>query len=318
MLASEIIKKHRKRNQLHTIVLFAGMFGLVILLGFLLAGQMGLITAAVLGVGLVLLAPKVSPQLVLRMHRAQVIDIHDAPNLYQIMSQLATKAELEKVPQLHLIPGNAMNAFAVGTPDNAHVAITEGLLKILNLREITGVLAHEISHVSNNDMRVMGLGDLISRLTRLLSNIGKVLLIINLPLVLVGAVTIPWVAIGLLIFAPGWAGLLQLALSRTREFHADLHAAMLTDDPTGLANALCKIESYTGNFFQQIFRTNYKASELDMFRSHPPTSKRIARLNEMKYPEEPRQHQLNKQETLQFILEKYRQKVIPWMLYEKL
>ena len=241
MLAQEIIKKHKRKNQLHTIALFAGMLGLVALLGYMLVGQLGLFVSITLGVLMIIMAPKISPQIVLRLYRARPIDAYDAPNLYQLMKELAQNAGLSKIPQLHYIPGDIMNAFAVGTPQDAHIAISEGLLRTLNLREVKGVLAHEMSHVSNNDMQVIGFADLMSRLTNLFSTLGKILLIINIPLMLIGEVMVSWGAVLLLIFAPTIAGLLRLALSRTREFNADLYAATITQDPMGLASALHKL-----------------------------------------------------------------------------
>jgi len=285
MLIPEIIQKYRRRNKLHTMALFASMLGLVSLLGYLLVGQFGLFVAAGLGFLLMILAPNISPQFVLRLHKTRPINAYDAPNLHQVMRELAERAGLAKVPQLHYIPGDIMNAFALGSSQEAHIAISEGLLRTLNLREIKGVLAHEMSHVSNNDMQVIGFADLMSRLTNLLSTLGKILLIINLPLLLIGEVVVSWGAVLLLILAPTIAGLLRLALSRTREFNADLYAATLTQDPMGLASALSKIEHYTGNFLQQILRSGYRVSEPAFFRTHPKTSERIDRLREMKQPE---------------------------------
>ncbi|HAS46440.1 MAG TPA: peptidase M48 [Microscillaceae bacterium] len=285
MLVPEIIQKYRRRNRLHTMALFASMLGLVSLLGYLLLGQFGLFVAVGLGILLMVLAPKISPQLVLRLYKARPINAYDAPNLYQIMQELAERAGLTKVPQLHYIPGDIMNAFALGSSQEAHIAISEGLLRTLNLREIRGVLAHEVSHVNNNDMQVIGFADLMSRLTNVLSTLGKILLIINLPLLLIGEVMVSWGAVLLLILAPTIAGLLRLALSRTREFNADLHAATLTQDPMGLASALSKIEHYSGNFLQQIIRSGYRVSEPAFFRTHPKTGERIARLREMKQAE---------------------------------
>ncbi|OJJ19541.1 peptidase M48 [marine bacterium AO1-C] len=305
MLVPEIIQKYKRQNQLHTAALFASMLGLVTLLGYLLVGQFGLFVAMGLGVLLMILAPKISPQLVLRLYKARLVNAYDAPNLHQIMQVLAERAGLNKVPQLHYIPGDIMNAFAVGSSQNAHIAISEGLLRTLNLREIKGVLAHEMSHISNNDMQVIGFADLMSRLTNMLSTLGKILLIINLPLLLIGEVVVSWGAVLLLILAPTIAGLLRLALSRTREFNADLHAATLTQDPMGLASALSKIEHYTGNFLQQILRSGYRVSEPAFFRTHPKTSERIARLKEMKQPEVIEPLAANQEDVVRVLLERY-------------
>ncbi|OJJ18792.1 peptidase M48 [marine bacterium AO1-C] len=287
MLAPEVIKKHKFRNQLHTIILFASMTAIVALLGFLLAGNIGLIASAVLGVLLMFLAPRISPKLILRMYKVHPINPQNAPNLYHMMSLLTKRADLPSVPKLYYIPSKTMNAFAVGSPKSAHIAITDGILNKLNLRELAGVLAHEVSHVSNNDMRVMSFADIMSRLTSLLANLGKLLLLVSLPLYLMGRMQVPWIAILLLIFAPRMVGLLQLALSRTREFNADLHAALLTNDPLGLAEALEKVEYYSGNWLHQIMRPNRGVVEPSIFRSHPDTKERIERLESMEQPQKP-------------------------------
>lgn len=287
MLASEIVKQHKLHNQVHTIVLFLGMLGLVALLGYLLAGKWGAVASVILAGFLMLLAPRISPKVVLKMYKAQQIDRHNAPNLHKVMQLLAQKAGLSVVPRLYYIPSTMMNAFAVGTQKNAHVAITDGLLKVLDLRDIAGVLAHEVSHISNNDMKVMSFADIISRFTGLLSNIGLLLLIVNLPLLLAGEPILSWWAVLLLILTSPLVSLLQLALSRTREFNADLYAALLTEDPMGLAIALKKIEYHKGNVLHQIIRPGYKIPEPSVFRSHPNTEERVERLQAMEVPENP-------------------------------
>ncbi len=290
MLAPEIIKKHKLQNRLHTIVLFASMIAIVALLGFLLAGKVGLSVAAIFGLLLMFLAPRISPKLILKMYKVHPILPENAPNLHQMITLLAQRADLPAVPKLYYIPGTTMNAFAVGAPKSAHIAITEGVLKKLSSRELAGVLAHEVSHVSNNDMRVMSFADIMSRLTSLLANLGKLLLLVSLPLYLMGRMQVPWIAILLLLFAPRIVGLLQLALSRTREFNADLHAALLTNDPLGLAEALEKVEYYSGNWLHQIMRPGRGGVEPSIFRSHPDTKERIARLQSMEQPQQPFMH----------------------------
>ncbi len=149
-----------------------------------------------------------------------------------------------------------LNAFAVGTRKHAAIAVTDGLVRQLDMRELVGVVAHEISHVRNNDLWVMGLADMFSRTTSILSLIGQFLLFLNLPLILLSQVTVNWFAIFLLIFAPNLSALAQLALARTREFDADLNAARLTGDPDGLASALVKIERAQGGWLERIFMPN--------------------------------------------------------------
>ena len=171
-----------------------------------------------------------------------------------------------------------INAFATGTRKNALIGITDGILRALNRSEIAALLAHEISHIKNNDVRVMRIADMISRVTHFLSAIGQLLLLINLPLVFSGQGNISWLAIAILIFAPNIAALMQLGLSRAREYDADLGAAELTQNPRALASALQKIERLHAGFVQRIILPGRKIPEPSLLRTHPHTSDRIERL----------------------------------------
>jgi heat shock protein HtpX len=135
-----------------------------------------------------------------------------------------------------------------------------------------------MSHIRSNDLRVMGLADIISRLTSLLSLVGQFLLILNLPLILWSDVAINWFAIALLVFAPHVSMLAQLGLSRTRELDADLDAARLTGDPAGLARALAKIERLQGSLFERLMLPGMRLPDPSWLRTHPPAEQRIARL----------------------------------------
>ena len=146
------------------------------------------------------------------------------------------------------------------------------------MRELAGVLAHEISHIRNNDLWLMSLADLTGRLTRTMTLLGLILLFVGLPLWLSGAASLPWLLISLLVFAPQLTVLLQLALSRAREFEADLDAAGLTGDPAGLASALARLERCQRGIWERILMPGYRLPEPSLLRSHPPTEQRIARL----------------------------------------
>ncbi len=152
------------------------------------------------------------------------------------------------------------------------------MLRQLEPRELAGVLAHEVSHVRNNDPWVMGLADVTSRITGWFSMLGQILFLLNIPLVLMGAVSISWLAIALLIFAPTLSGLIQLALSRTREYDADIGAVELTGDPRGLASALAKLERTQGRWLEQILMPGRRVPDPSLLRTHPPTAERIERL----------------------------------------
>jgi heat shock protein HtpX len=151
----------------------------------------------------------------------------------------------------------------------------------LTLRELAGVLAHEVSHIRNRDLWLMSIADLAGRLTHMMSLFGVALVMVSLPLWLSGAGGVPLLLIPLLVFAPQVTTLLQLALSRAREFDADLDAAGLTGDPDGLASALAKLERYQRGAWERILMPGYRLPEPSVLRTHPPTEERIARLKRL-------------------------------------
>ena len=275
----EEIQKHKVSNWLQSLLLAATLALILGALAWLLWGIRIALVAVALSVVVYLANARISPTLVLRMYRARRLDHHTAPRLYAIVEDLARRAELDVSPALYYLPSDVMNAFTIGSQKNAVLAISDGLLRRLDLREISVVLAHEISHIRNNDTRIMSFADLTSRMTNLLSLLGQFLLVINLPLMLVGRVTISWWAIVLLIFAPTLSALVQLALSRTREYNADLGAAELTGDPEALASALAKMEHFQSGWLKRVLRPGYqKLPEASLLRTHPPTKERVRRL----------------------------------------
>ena len=269
---------HKLNNLVQSIMLLVGMATLLALLGWLLAGVKGVIWAAIIGVVFLLVSPRASPRLVFRLSGARRLSVAEAPGLYALIKALALRAGLPTVPQLYYMPTQAMNAFTVGNRQQAMIAVTDGLLRGLTRRELTGVLAHEVSHADNNDIWVMTLADTVNRLTSLFSLFGQFLFFINLPLVLLGKSGFSWWAILLLIFAPTLSILLQLALSRTREFDADLGAAELTHDPVGLASALKKLHNYHSGSLRRVLIPGRPMPDSSMLRSHPKSEERIRRL----------------------------------------
>jgi len=268
----------RIQNAIQTLLLLIVLSGLMGYLAWVMAGPEAAWFALALVALLYLLAPRVSPRLVLRFYGAQPIHPQQAAQLYAILRGLAQRAGLPEVPRLFYLPSNVMNAFAVGEPDNAAVVLSDGLLRRLTLAESAGVLAHEVSHIRHNDIRVMGLADMIDRFTRILSLAGQALLLISLPLWIVGGVAISWLTIAILLLAPTISALAQLALSRTREYNADLEAARLLGDPEPLALALAKIERFQGRLLEQFLGPGQRLPDPSMLRSHPSTEERIRRL----------------------------------------
>jgi heat shock protein HtpX len=202
----------------------------------------------------------------------------DMPRIVGVLNELAERADLPHPPQLYWIRSPTLNAFALGRRDDAAIAVTDGLIRTLSLRELAGVLGHEISHIRNGDLWLMGLADTVSRLTRMMSLFGQILLLFNLPLLLADAVTIPWGLILLLVLAPTIGALLQLALSRTREYDADLGGAMLTGDPMALAGALRKLDRYGRGLWESLLMPSRRNPSPSLLRTHPPTEERFRRL----------------------------------------
>ena len=170
-----------------------------------------------------------------------------------------------------------------GSRSNAAIAVTDALARSLTPRELAGVLAHEVSHVAHDDVKVMAFADMVSRFTSFMSTVGLFSLFFNLFGVARAAGTqVPWFAVVVLLAAPTVGGLLQMALSRTREFDADLGAIALTGDPDGLASALAKLERAQGRVWENILLPSGRIPDPSVLRTHPLTSDRIARLRALR------------------------------------
>lgn len=248
-------------------------------IGWLIGGPMLALLAVSATIFLYFTNPLFSPALILKALRARRLDPREAPRLYGMIRNLAERAGLASTPYLYLHHSSPMNAFTIGEDRNAVIAVSGSLLQNLNHREVEAVLAHEISHIRNNDTRVMGFAALVGRLTSLLSLFGQALLFLNLPLLLFGGHTISWFFILMLVFAPTVSTLMQLTLSRTREYQADLGAAELTGDPDGLASALMKIDQAQQSFINRaLWPLKPWQAQSELWRTHPPTRKRVNRL----------------------------------------
>lgn len=272
------VRMHLLSNAMQSAVLIGFMGSFLALLGWLIWGAGGLVILLVLGALATLFNPALSPDWVMRLYGARKLSRGRVPALDQVRDWLAEQAGLSRLPTLYLIPSRVMNAFSVGTRGGSAIALSDAMIRRLSLRELVGVMGHEISHIRHNDLWVMGLADLFSRLTSLLSFTGQLLLFINLPLLLLGEVVINWGIIALLIIAPLVSALAQLALSRTREYAADLEGARLTGDPEGLALALQRIEREQGGWLEHILMPGRRVPEPSLLRTHPSTAERVERL----------------------------------------
>lgn len=271
---------HKRRNTLHTALLFGAMLLLLLALTTSLFGSDALLLMLITFGMLLLFTPRASAWLILRLHHARQLPFDSAPELYRIVQNLARRAELPQYPLLFYIPSATPNAFAMQEHGQPLIAVTDGLLNSLNQDEITAVMAHEISHIRNGDLYVMMAADLITRLTSSFATAGWLILLISLPVWLLTGIAMPWLAVLLLLLAPLASTLLQLALSRTREFDADLDAARITADPAALARALLKLEQSNKHWWRWLIPLQYKA-DYSWMHSHPSTKERVRRLRSL-------------------------------------
>jgi heat shock protein HtpX len=279
-------------NRTKTLALLAALTALLLWGGQLLAGQTGLVIAIFFAAAMNLGAYWFSDKIVLRMYGAQEIGPAESPELYGLVQGLAMRAGLP-VPRVYIIPEDTPNAFATGrNPRKAAVAVTEGLLRMLRRDELEGVIAHELGHVRNRDTLIMAVAATIAGALSHLANMAMWGMMLGHRSDdeesegggMLGGL------LGMLI-APFAASMIQMAISRTREFVADESAARITQNPLALANALRKIETWsrrapmesatpaTAHMF--IVNPLTGGGLLRLFSTHPPTEERIARLEAM-------------------------------------
>ncbi|HEY2612131.1 MAG TPA: M48 family metalloprotease, partial [Reyranella sp.] len=237
-------------NYFRTALLLAALTGFFLVVGYLLGGQSGLILALVVALGMNLFAYWNSDKMVLRMSNAQEVGPNQAPELYSIVQGLAQRAGLP-MPRVYLIDEEQPNAFATGRdPEHAAVAATTGLLRHLSREEITGVMAHELSHVRHRDTLTMTIAATLSGAIGMLATFGGLMgggrdengrPLVN-----------PVVAIAAMFLAPLAASLVQMAISRSREYEADRMGAEISGQPLWLASALAKLHAGTQQIPNQV------------------------------------------------------------------
>lgn len=271
-------------NWFKTGLLMAAIMALFGMVGAVLGGGQGMLLALAFGLGVNLWAYWFSDTMVLKLYRAQEVDATAAPQLYNTVSELAVRAGLP-MPKVYLIDEAQPNAFATGrNPEHAAVAATTGTLQLLSARELRAVLAHELSHVTHRDI-------LTSTITASIA--GAISTLANFGMFFGGRGNDnrnPLVALVVLILAPIAAVLIQLAISRGREYEADRAGAELSGDPRALADALAKIDRYAKGLPLEAAEAHPATAHLmiinplsggglaGLFRTHPPTEERIHRL----------------------------------------
>ncbi len=270
-------------NGIKTAMLLAALTALFMALGFMFGGKGGAIIALLVAAGMNLFTYWNADSIVLRMHNAREVDERSAPEFYGLVAQLARRAGLP-MPRVYLIDTDAPNAFATGrNPQNAAVAATTGLLSMLSREEVAGVMAHELGHVRNRDTLIM---------TMVATIAGAISMIANFGLFFGGHGENrpnPIVAIAAVFMAPFAAMIVQMAISRTREFGADKAGAEISGNPRALASALGKIAGPAARVRNPAVERNPATAQLyivpssvsDLFSTHPATEKRIAALMAM-------------------------------------
>ena len=229
-LDEEQHRRARLRNIAQSFALVGGIGIITALSAYTLFGQTGVVWALFFIGVLSLIGAREAPDRLCVMFNARPIDASSGGEIVRLVQTLSQRAGLKAAPRLYVVPSQTMNAFAVGTPSRYSLGVTEGLLRRLGQRELAGVLAHELTHVRNNDIWVMSLADILSRFTRSIILCGIPVLPEHARNGITGTPA-PWLAIALLYFAPTLSSLLQLALSRSREFDADLGGASLQAIP---------------------------------------------------------------------------------------
>ncbi len=271
-------KDHHRLNQLQTGLLVVGLTSALALVAWLVGGVDLMTTTTTSILAIAMIAPYVSPLIVLRLHKTEILTEADSPSLYALVSDLTKRAHLSHRPKLNYIPTQAMNAFTVGYNQNATIALSDRLLRRMNRREINAILAHEISHIKNQDMRIMAMTTAMDQLIRVLSVMGLFWLLFSFPLALFAEHIAPWIAIVLLVVLPSITRLMRMKLSRTREFEADRTAVALTQDPHALISALGRFEYREWRWLTQFFLVTRETPEAPQLRTHPDTDERIKRL----------------------------------------
>ncbi|HXH83878.1 MAG TPA: zinc metalloprotease HtpX [Candidatus Tectomicrobia bacterium] len=279
-------------NVFKTALLLAVLTAMLVLIGGAIGGEQGMLIAFVIALVMNFASYWWSHKIVLAMYRAQPVEESQAPRLYAIVRRLASRAGTP-MPRIYLIPTDTPNAFATGrNPQNAVIAVTEGIMRMLDEEELEGVLAHELAHVTNRDVLISTVAATLAGAIGYLAHMAQW-----------GAIfghrgddeeggSNPIALLVVAIVAPIAAMLVQLAISRAREFHADATGARLTGTPSGLARALGKLamaakampmhaEPATAHLF--IVNPLSGAAMARLFSTHPPIEERIARLRAMRF-----------------------------------
>jgi len=267
-------------NTIKTAMLLAALTALFMALGLMIGGTGGAMIAFLIAAGMNVFAYWNADKIVLRMHDAREVEARSAPEFHAMIANLVRRANLP-MPRVYIVESPNPNAFATGrNPENAAVAATTGLLGMLSREEVEAVMAHELGHVRNRDTLIM---------TMVATIAGAISMIANFGLFFGGNRQNPIAAIAAVIMAPIAAMIVQMAISRTREYGADRAGAEICGNPQALATALAKIANPARQLPSHAAQRNPAAAQLyivptsvsELFSTHPATEKRIAKLQDM-------------------------------------
>ena len=273
--------RRRRRSRLHSALLLSAMAGLLALCGWLVAGWRGVSWSVLGGAVAFGFVARTPVDLFLAGMGAHVLSPEEAPGLLAMFALLCRRAGLERLPLLCHVDARLPLAFSIGRNDDTAVVIDDSLLIGLDRSELAGILAHEIAHLRSGDIVLKQIGFVLGWLTRVMSQLGVMLLVFGLLLRAFAAVRWPLLALLVLTLAPIVVQLLQLALSRGREAEADLAAAELTGDPEALAVALQKLRQWQERGLRRVFPTGRVLHLPTLLNDHPPTEERIRRLRRL-------------------------------------
>lgn len=277
-------------NILKTTFLLAALTGILLFFGQTLGGRSGMMTAFIMACVMNFSAYWFSDKIVLSVYRAQPLSEANAPEVYAILRELAAVANIP-MPRIYLIPSAAPNAFATGrNPQHAAVAVTQGIVQILNHEELKGVLAHELAHVVHRDILTSSIAATLAGAISMLANMVRWTLMFGGSSREDNRNANPVALLFMAVLMPFAAMLVQLAVSRSREYHADEAGAQLSGNPLYLASALQKLDNASRRLplhadpsSAHLFIVNpLKGSTFaSLFSTHPPMEERIARLEKM-------------------------------------
>lgn len=273
-------------NWMKTAVLMAAITALFMALGQMLGGQTGMVLALLVALGMNFFSYWFSDQMVLKMYNAREVDEFSAPQFYRMVQELAQRAELP-MPRVYLIDEDSPNAFATGrNPEHAAVAATTGILRVLSERELRGVMAHELAHVKHRDILISTISATLAGAISMLANFATLFGGRDSE----GRPVNPLVGLLLMILAPLAASVIQMAISRSREFEADRGGAEISGDPRALAQALLKIQRVAQGLPLEATERHPETAQMmimnplsggglrGLFSTHPATEDRVEQL----------------------------------------